>query len=100
MVSQITSGADPSPSTSQLGAAPGNLCIQTRDVPPRLTSVQRGEVVLRLEEVAGYDGTFEDAVNAWRIREPEMMPFTEWAHWRRAKGLLPIPKCGADRLLA
>ena len=74
--------------------------MQTRDVPPRLTSVQRGEVILRLEEVAGYDGTFEDAVNAWRIREPEMMPFTEWARWRRAKGLLPIPKRGADRLLA
>jgi hypothetical protein len=115
MVSQIrVCGADQSPSTSQLGAAPGNQeciqshfavapgnqCIQSLDVPPRLTSVQRGEVVLRVEEVAGYGGTFEDAVNAWMIREPEMMPFPGWARWRKAKAFLPIPKRGADRLLA
>jgi hypothetical protein len=65
-----------------------------------MTSVQTGEVSVRIEEVAGYDGTFEDAVNAWMIREPRMMPFTEWAPWRRAEGLLPIPKNGDDRLMA
>ncbi len=117
MVSQIrVCGADRSPSTSQLGAAPGKsesaavpsgIALQqvkaaasqtsTRtlnlDVPRRLTSDQK-------EEVAGYIGTFEDAVYDRIIPEPRMMPFTEWARWRRAEGLLSIPKYGADRLLA
>ncbi len=114
MVSQIrVCGADRSPSTPQLGAAPGradfqshvavapgNPSIQNRDVPRSLTSVQRGLVVLRVEEVAGYGGTFEDAVNAWMIKEPEMMPFPGWVRWRKAMAFLPIPKRGADRLLA
>ncbi len=124
MESQIgVCGSDQSPSTSQLGAAPGRIesaavpsgtalqqvnvaASQTStrtlnlDVPRRLTSVQRGLVVLRVEEVAGYGGTFEDAVNASMIKEPKMMPSTEWARWRRSKGLIPIPKHGDDRLLA
>jgi hypothetical protein len=125
--------ADQSPSTSQLGAAPGKvdfasgskgkvesaavpsgIALQqvnavasqtsTRtlnlDVPLGLTSVQRGLVVLRVEEVAGYGGTFEDAVNAWMIKEPEMMPFPQWVRWRKAEAFLPIPKRGTDRLMA
>ena len=124
MESQIgVCGSDQSPSTSQLGAAPGRIesaavpsgtalqqvnvaASQTStrtlnlDVPRRLTSVQRGLVVLRVEEVAGYGGTFEDAVNAYMIREPEMMPFPGWVRWRKAKAFLPIPKRGTDRLMA
>ena len=127
MESQIrVCGSDQSPSTSQLGAAPGNkgkvesaavpsgIALQqvnaaasqtsTRtlnlDVPLRLTSVQRGLVVLRVEEVAGYGGTFEDAVDAYMIMEPEMMPFPGWVRWRKAKAFLPIPKRGTDRLMA
>ena len=117
--------SDRSPSTPQLGAAPGNrdlamgskgkvesaavssgialqqvkaAAIQTStrtlnlEVPLGLTSVQRGLVVLRVEEVAGYGGTFEDAVKAWMIEEPEMMPFPAWVRWRKLKAFLPIPK--------
>jgi hypothetical protein len=70
------------------------------EVPLGLTSVQRGLVVLRVEEVAGYGGTFEDAVRAWMIDVPEMMPFPAWVRWRKLKAFLPIPKRGTDRLIA
>ena len=90
--------------------------MQTRDVPPRLTSVEGGEVIPRFtyqececmqegevflspEEVAGYDGTFEDAIYAKMIPEPVLMPFREWASWRRTKGLRPVQRQGCDRLM-
>ncbi len=64
-----------------------------------MNSVEAENVGLLFEEVAKYEGTFEDAVTAMIIPEPKMMPFTEWASWRKKKGLRPTKRQGCDRLM-
>ncbi len=40
-----------------------------------MTSLEAEEGDMAIEEVANYEGTFEDAVSDMTIPEPELMPF-------------------------
>jgi hypothetical protein len=54
-----------------------------------MTSLEAEEGDMSIEEVANYEGTFEDAVSDMTIPVPELMPLDEWISWRKKKGLRP-----------
>ena len=48
-----------------------------------MTSLEAEEGDMSVEEVANYEGAFEDAVSDMTIPETELMPFNKWVSWRR-----------------
>jgi len=62
-----------------------------------MTSLEAEEGDMSIEEVANYEGTFEDAVSDMTIPEPELMPFNKWVSWRKKEGLRPTKRLGCAR---
>jgi len=52
---------------------------------------------MSFEEVANYEGTFEDAVSEEVIPQPELMQFNDWQIWRKKEGLRPTKRLGCIR---
>ena len=52
---------------------------------------------MSIEEVANYEGTFEDAVSEEVIPEPELMQFNDWLIWRKKEGSRPTKRQGCIR---
>ena len=63
----------------QLGAAPGipNRAVTT------MTALEAEVGDMSIEEVANYEGTFEDAVSEEVIPPPELMQFNDGQIWRK-----------------
>ena len=57
-----------------------------------MTSLEAEEGDMSIEEVANYEGTFEDAVSEMVIPEPELMQFNDWLSWRKKEGLRPTKR--------
>ena len=59
-----------------------------------------GEVAVHdmsYQEVAEYDGTFEEAVTGDIIPKPKLMPYNDWIAWRKVTGKRPTKAMGCDR---
>ncbi len=59
-----------------------------------------GEVAVHdmsYQEVAEYDGTFEEAVAGDIIPKPKLMPYNDWIAWRKVTGKRPTKAIGCDR---
>ena len=80
--------------TSQLGAAPGRLSIRSVT---KMTSQGAEEHELSYQEVAEYEGTFEEAVTEDVIPMPGLMTYNEWIAWRKVGGKRPTKALGCDR---
>ena len=59
-----------------------------------------GEVAVHdmsYQEVAEYDGTFEEAVTGDIIPKPKLMTYNDWIAWRKVTGKRPTKAIGCDR---
>ena len=52
---------------------------------------------LSYQEVAEYEGSFEEAVTGGVIFMPELMTYNEWIAWRKVEGKRPTKALGCDR---
>ena len=62
-----------------------------------MTSQEVEEHDLSYQEVAEYDGTFEEAVTGDVIPKPKLMIYNEWIAWRKVAGKRPTRALGCDR---
>ena len=62
-----------------------------------MTALEEEVGDMPFEEVANYEGTFEDAVSDMTIPEPELMPLNKWVSWRKKEGLRPTKRLGCGR---
>ena len=62
-----------------------------------MTSFEAEEVDLSYQEVANFEGTFEDAVEAMKVLQPDLMSFNDWIAWRKTDGLRPTKRHGSER---
>ena len=52
---------------------------------------------LQYQEVANFDGTFEEAVTACVVPVPNVMSFNQWIAWRKGDGMRPTQAHGSAR---
>ncbi len=62
-----------------------------------MTSGEAAVHDMSYQEVAEYDGTFEEAVGSDIIPKPRLMQYNDWIAWRKATGKRPTKKLGSER---
>ena len=62
-----------------------------------MTSGEAAVHDMSYQEVAEYDGTFEEAVAGDIIPKPKLMPYNDWIAWRKVIGKRPTKANGCDR---
>ena len=55
------------------------------------------EHALEYQEVANFEGTFEEAVTKCVVPVPNVMSFNQWIAWRKGDGMRPTGAHGSER---